>query len=284
MDTSIFAGTMMEMNWVDLETAIRDGAVVLWPTAAIEEHGPHMSLAADVFIAYLLSKRVQEQLQTMDIRALVAPPYYWGINAVTASFPGSFTVRRETLEAVYHDILASLFRWGVNDVFVVDIHGDRAHRIAIIEALQDARTEIGVRAYYIVPYVTAKRYGFSGQEPYLLIEDEETEPLAFTTGADVHAGAMETSFMQRYYPSHVDAELARTLAPTELSQAEWKRWAQGWSDAQRVTPLGYNGDPASIHVDLAEVWLEREVGRITSLIARAVRGEYQPPSPSLVAG
>jgi len=45
---NIFEETMAHMTYVQIEEAARKGAIVLFPTAVIEEHGPHLPLAVDV--------------------------------------------------------------------------------------------------------------------------------------------------------------------------------------------------------------------------------------------
>ncbi len=47
---SIFTDTIADMTYVELETAARQGAIALWALGSIEEHGPHLPLATDVYI------------------------------------------------------------------------------------------------------------------------------------------------------------------------------------------------------------------------------------------
>lgn len=56
MGYSIFDETMVDMTWTDIEKVVQEGAIALLPTGVIEEHGPHMGLAVDIYIAYLLCK------------------------------------------------------------------------------------------------------------------------------------------------------------------------------------------------------------------------------------
>jgi creatinine amidohydrolase len=277
MGHSIFDDTMVVMNWVEIEKAIKAGAIVLLPSGVLEEHGPHMSLASDIYYSCTVLKLVRVHLEAKGIQSLVGPPHYWGINNVTGSFPGSFTVRKETLKAMVFDILSSFQRWGVNYVFVLDVHGDRNHRNALLEAIREARIGMGIRAYSILPFEVARRLGLEGSEDYVLVESEVGEVKRFSSYADVHAGASEVSFMHRYFPSEVNVELARTLKPTELSSEEWRRWAQGWSDARQVTPLGYNGDPAAIDIALVQELTENEAKNVAGVIEALVKGEYKPP-------
>ena len=49
MGYSLFDETMVDMAWPEIEKAAQEGAIVLLPTGVIEEHGPHMGLAMDIY-------------------------------------------------------------------------------------------------------------------------------------------------------------------------------------------------------------------------------------------
>ena len=114
---SIFQETMADMTWQEVEKAAKEGAIVLLPTAVIEEHGPHMGIGVDTYLAYQTCKLVRRELESRGVKALIVPPFYWGINRTTHVFPGTFTVRDKTMKAVLDDILFSLKSWGFTNVF-----------------------------------------------------------------------------------------------------------------------------------------------------------------------
>src|SRR3989339_2117368 len=159
MGYSIFDETMVDMAWQEIEKAVEAGAIVLLPTGVIEEHGPHMGLGVDTYCSYLVCKLTRRKLEAKGIKTLITPPYYWGVNNATGSFPGSFTVRKETMKHLLWDILASLKRWGVTTVFNINWHGDREHNVAILEAVKEARIDTGIRAYCLIDDHRAKRFG-----------------------------------------------------------------------------------------------------------------------------
>jgi creatinine amidohydrolase len=281
MGHSIFDDTMAVMTWQEIERYSNDGALVLWPISVLEEHGPHMPIAVDIYLGYILSRNIRERLSQKGILSIIAPPNYWGINNVTAAFPGSFTLRRETLKALLYDTLASLKRWGFDHVFIFDLHGDVNHRGTVLAGIAEARVGCGIRALGIIPCRYAKYAGLSGKEEHLLIQPPDANSIpftAFTEHQDIHAGALETSFMQRYYPDQVDIEKAKGLKPTVFRPEDWKKWASGWSDARQVVTEGYNGDPASIKPDLAEAFINEEAKSIAQLIESYLNGTYKAPA------
>ncbi len=88
---SIFAGTLADMTWPEVEAAGSQNTPLLVPVAVIEQHSRHLPLATDTYGAYLLCSLIQEHLADRGVQVLIAPPYYFGVNATTSMFPGSLT-------------------------------------------------------------------------------------------------------------------------------------------------------------------------------------------------
>lgn len=270
MGYSIFDETMVDLPWTKVEDEIKNGAIVLLPTAVIEAHGPHMGLGVDTYGSYIKCKLVKNLLNSKGTKTLIAPPYYWGINNMTGSFPGSFTVRKSTMKALIYDILSSLSRWGVKYVFNINHHGDSEHCKTLFEAIKEARIDIGIRAYSIISEFDAERFNFSGEEHHILIckEKEKSSKSNSATNneyIDIHAGAGETSMMNKYFPGQVDEAKAKKLKSTDLKYEDLLQWRKGWSDARKVTPLCYFGAPAKY--EMIESDIDKEAIRLSNLIS-----------------
>lgn len=278
MGYSIFDETMVDMTWTDIEKAAGEKTIVLLPIGVIEEHGPHMGLGVDAYCSYLVSKLTKQGLEERGIKTLIAPPFYWGINYATGSFPGSFTVRKETMKAMIYDILACLGRWGFSYVFSINWHGDHHHNMAILEALREARTETGIRAYYILRALDARRFNLSGKESHVIVQKDTRSPGPSPKYFEIHADSLETGIMQHYFPKQVNSKLARKLKSTDLTRRDLMQWRQGWSDAKRITPQGYFGDPAGSDPSEAKKFIQRHVGDIADLIDTFLKGNYKPPA------
>jgi creatinine amidohydrolase len=235
---SIFEGTMVELPWTQVEKAAKEGAIVLLPTAVIEEHGPHMGLGIDAYESYLACQITRRYLGSRGVKVVIAPPLYWGINVDTGRFPGSFSMRPETLKAVLYDLLDSLHRWGFSNVFVLNTHGDPDHNRALAGGIEEARKGLGSKAYFILTRGEAMRYGVGGRDGVLIQQDPPYDgPLP--THPEVHAGAFEVGMMVNYFPGEVDVELAKTLQPTNGFE-----------------PLGYWGDPAGFNAEASKKYFE----------------------------
>jgi creatinine amidohydrolase len=272
---SIFEGTMADMTYPQIEKAAKEKAIVLFPTGVIEEHGPAMPLGTDTYEAYINAKLVKAQLEKKGIQTLIAPPFYWGINSETGSFGGSFHSREETVISVLWDAMASLKRWGFENVFFVNQHNGADHIRAILRAVQKARVDTGIRAYFILDGGLAKRLGFTGKEPYILIPKSTPQPPS--KYVEVHAGGREMSMMWYYFPELVDLEIWKTLKSTDLTSQDLDVWRRGWEEARKVMPQGFFGDPTTATLEGGKNSMEEIGKRFAELIEVFLKGEYQPP-------
>lgn len=241
---SIFEDTMVDMTWLQVKECAAQKAIVLLPLGVIEEHGPHMCLGVDTYLSVTQCRLVKKALEQKKYKAIIAPPFYWGINSATGGFPGSFSSRKETVEFVIYDIISSLKSFGFNDVFGINAHGDPKHCSALIEAFHKASTNIDIKARYIIPEGALNRYGLSGKEAYILSVGSSEASSTPSVYSDIHAGDGETATMSEYYPGLVDLEIAKSLKPTSVGAEELGIWIKGGDEAIKITPEGFFGDPA----------------------------------------
>ena len=95
----------------------RDNRVIL-PIGATEQHGRHLGVGADYFIAQAIAEKIGEQT-----RALVAPTLAYGMSHLHSEFAGTLSLSPTTLSAVLQDILHSLYRHSFRRVLIVNGHG-----------------------------------------------------------------------------------------------------------------------------------------------------------------
>src|SRR4030042_2385361 len=242
---NIFEGTRAHLTYLQIEEAAREGPSVLFPTGVIEEHGPHLPLALDVYGSYLQSREVKSELERKGIKSLIAPPFYWGINVATGSFGGSFSCQEETMISVLFDAMSSLKKWGFDRVFFINHHMDGGHMKALNQAIQKAWEEIGMGIYLVIDQFFAKGLGPKADEPHLLIYQRLFLAGPPSRYLNIHAEGHETSFMWHYLPELVNEEVWKTLKPTDLSLDDFLVWVKGGTEARKVTPQGYFGDPTT---------------------------------------
>jgi len=266
---SIFAGTMVDQTWEEVERAAQAKAAVQWPLGVIEEHGPHMPLGVDIYNSYAIFRRVAELLSERALPAIVAPPLYWGINEATSSFAGSISVRPSTLKAIIEDTFMSLRKDGFNATYIITGHGERRHNQVILEGVADARGTTGMRGFVILSESMAKRLGLSGQEPHVLLtKDGPHEPSQYV---DVHAGKEETSVFGHLFPEILRADVVPTLEPTNYGPDDLAEWRKGWENGRHKTPRGYLGDPAAASTEHGQKLFEDATARMAGAIERQLR-------------
>lgn len=265
---SIFHETMADMTWQEVEKAAKEGAIILLPTAVIEEHGPHMGCGVDTYLAYQTCKLTRRELESRGIKTLIAPPFYWGINRTTHVFPGTFTVRPETMKALLEDILLSLKSWGFKRVYNINWHYDGGHISTLFQTIRGAQESVGINTYFVLSEEDVRRFGLKGDEPFIVVHKSppgEAEPQEYL---DLHAGAGETGIMAAHFPDQVDLDLTQTLKPTQLAYRDVGKWV---TDAKKVTPLGYFGDPASLNIDEAKEYHEAFCKMIADAIEKEIK-------------
>ncbi len=264
MGYSIFSETMADMTYQEIEKAAKNKSIVLFPIAVIEEHGPHMCLGTDTYLTYNFCRILKRRLSELKIEALIAPPYYWGINVATNGFPGSFTVRPETMISILCDLLECLKSWGFRDIFLFNFHGDFGHNLTILDAVKKAYETMGIGACFIASDFFLKRAGLSGEEPYIIVQ--KTEPEEPTQYFDLHAGGSETSLMLKNFPDLVNVDMARTLKSSRTTLEGLKVWRHGGEKAREITPLGYCGDPSNIDLERAKAFEEEMIEGVAKRI------------------
>lgn len=264
MSYSIFSETMADMTYQQVEDAARRKLPVLFPIAVIEEHGPHMCLGTDTYLAYNLARDVKKGLLAARVESIIAPVYYWGINAAMNGFAGSFSVKQETMASVLFELIECLKNWGFENFFLLNIHGDYEHNLAMSKAAKKANEEFGLGAYSVVTELFAHRAKLKGRAPYIL-----TYHMEFDTSSqylDIHAGAYETSLMVDQFPNLVDIDKAQSLSSSQTTIEGLKAWLKGGVKAREVTPLGYLGNPSAVDVQTARESNAKMVDEIVKAI------------------
>lgn len=239
---SILSDTIAESTYVEVENAAQGGAIALWALGSIEEHGPHLPLGTDVYVASAQLRAVRKILKSADVDSVIVPPYYWAVNHVTGDFAGSFNIRPEIMTELMLDVFTGLAKAGFKDVYCITGHFDAAHGKAIAEAVRRADETGLIKAHFVVPRRLGERLGFDQKDRrFVLVEWPKG---AATPFADLHAGADETSAMLEIAPSTVKKRLAKNLADRALSSDQITDWRKGGATARALTPDGYLGAPS----------------------------------------
>jgi creatinine amidohydrolase len=166
-----------EMTWEDFHDGDPSDWVVVLPVAAVEQHGPHLPVGVDSYIAEGYLRRVMELLP-QSLPATFLPLQAIGKSDEHLSFPGTLTLSAETAIRAWTEIGEGVHRAGARKLVIVNSHGGNSPVIDIVA--QNLRTRFGMLA------VTTSwhRLGY----PEGLFPKQEI-------AHGIHGGEIETSLM-----------------------------------------------------------------------------------------
>ena len=95
------------LTWKQVDPLFRDKTLLILPTAAIEQHGPHLPLATDTLINSILLGAALAQLPA-EVSVYALPAICYGKSNEHVGFPGTLSVSASTFMAVVRDIGASI--------------------------------------------------------------------------------------------------------------------------------------------------------------------------------
>ena len=119
---------LSDLTSPEIGDAIAGGIdTVIIPVGSTEQHGAHLPLSTDSLHTVAVLERVAQRLP-----ALVAPLMPVGRADHHMAFPGTISVRHETLHAVIRDWCDSFFHHGFRHVLIYSGHGGNAVPLASI--------------------------------------------------------------------------------------------------------------------------------------------------------
>jgi creatinine amidohydrolase len=107
---------LCSMTWREAEEAFRKNPVILIPMGSTEQHGPHVPVG-DYRYATEVARRIGERTG-----AIVAPTIPWGYSDYFRPFPGTLSIRPETLTFLLQDICDGFLRFGLDHLIFVCCH------------------------------------------------------------------------------------------------------------------------------------------------------------------
>src|SRR5215467_10989936 len=195
-----------EMTWADFSAADTARWIAVLPLAATEQHGPHLPLGVDSFIADAYLARVRDLIPA-DLPATILPVQRIGQSDEHVAFPGTLTLSAATVIRAWTEIGESVARAGVRKLVLVTSHGGNVSAMEIVA--RDLRVRLGM----LVVTVGWHRFGY----PDGTFEAEERRH-------GIHGGDIETSLMLADRADTVRMEQAPTEQPTSVAMAREFRW------------------------------------------------------------
>ena len=196
-------------------------AIAVLPLAATEQHGPHLPLSVDVDIVEGVIQSAIAQLNAsahpaadalnqQNLSILVLPTQSVGLSPEHAAFPGTLTLKPETLIRMWTDIAESVKATGIHKLVLFNSHGGHVGAMDVVA--RDLRARLGMLVYsvnwYQLPLEDDK-----GQDAHALFSDHEHR-------FGVHAGDLETSVMLALKPHAVNMRKAENFKSSSEDRAQ----------------------------------------------------------------
>mgnify|MGYP001133555256 CR=1 FL=1 len=119
------AKRLREMSWTEFDCFRKACDLVIIPSGAIEEYGPHLPMGSDIIVAEEIAKRVAEATG-----ALIGPSLEVGDSRVLSAFPGTMCVSESNFKGYMYDICESLRKWGFKRFLFITGHAGNLGMIA----------------------------------------------------------------------------------------------------------------------------------------------------------
>lgn len=198
--------TDRRLDWADYRTTEFEGidpdrVIAILPTAAIEQHGPHLPVGTDTMIAEGMLALFRERCpDDLDVRIL--PVQAVGKSNEHLHALGTLTLTAETALGAWREIGRSVARAGVRKLVIVNSHGGNLDLVSILaRELRVLDDMLAVKCHW----------GAFGHPDGMYSEQESR--------FGIHGGDVETSLMLAFRPETVDmAEAAdfRSTAETAV--------------------------------------------------------------------
>jgi len=220
----------MDMTWQEIAAGETARWIAVLPLAAVEQHGPHLPLGVDSFIAEAYIERVAKLLPG-DLPATFLPVQRIGVSPEHLEYPGTLTLSATTAIAAWTEIGESLARAGLRKLVLITSHGGN------VAAMETVARDLRVRLGMLAVTVGWHRFGY----PDGTFTAEERKH-------GIHAGDIETSQMLAAKPDTVQMDKAPNAVPATIAMAKEFKWLGAYRPAgfawmtQDLNPTGAVGD------------------------------------------
>src|SRR5699024_10410935 len=169
----------------EFDVAVEKYPVAILPLGATEQHGNHMPLGVDVYLAEGISRKLSERTG-----ALLLPSMPFGYSWVWRDIQGTVSLQQHNVENVIKDVAHSVSRYGIE--LLVLVNGHDANNASMKYATRELMDELEMPVIYLFyPNFESIRIQYCDSP---------------TWGGMIHASEFKTSLMLALKPELVNIE------------------------------------------------------------------------------
>ncbi len=237
------------LSWPEMNEAIEKQKLVILPTGSTEQHGRHLPLEVDAFLAESVCLEVGRRIPD---KVLVLPPVSYGLNLHHIDFPGTIHIEPETFIAFCLDITKCVAYHGFKKILLVNGHGSNGPLVDLVARKTVLSTNSLCSA---VNYLSLASSAFA--------EVKESEVVA-------HADELETSLYLHLASERVRQKEARAgddVRGQFLSSDSTLDYPFRFNDIWgRWTKIGVHGDPTKATAEKGKIIFEAVVAKMVAFV------------------
>lgn len=174
-----------ELTWQEVDQYLKKDDILIIPVGSNEQHGAGAPLGLDTYAAIALAEDAAK-----NSGVLSAPPLWFGDSSHHSKFPGTISIRPETLIELTKDILRSVLKNGFRKIVIINGHKS-ANLPGLISAAKHVHEYDHPKSFISVIDPMKIARGIAGKT--------KDEP-------EHHAGELEISHLMYKYPHLIKKE------------------------------------------------------------------------------
>jgi len=243
-------------SWAEVDEMNRENTIILIPLGSTEQEGTHLPLGVDTYVAEAIAQAVAK-----ETGSLVGPVLPVGYSEWFCEFPGTISLKLETLMQVLREYISSLIHHGFKKYIFINSHGGNSSAVDVIsrELIMSHDIHIAMVEIWKITNSLAKDIPMLKENVFK------------------HAGELMTSIMLYLHPDLVNMKRAKVeyvksnkphfTVKSTLGLSEFKGMEMNLYDkAKSLTESGIMGDPLSATAEKGKI----AVNAITSYLIEMV--------------
>jgi creatinine amidohydrolase len=253
---------LMEMTSPQVAQYIASGKdAIIIPVGSCEQHGPHCPLGTDTFITQETAMRIARHLGI-----IVAPMVGAGVSDQHLNWPGTISLRGETVQFIIRDYLESLTHHGFKTFILFFFH--TKNKIPVDAAAWELKRTFGPKIKVLVVNSFA---AWQSCAPEIFGSGSEIDHLWLS-----HGGQGETSCMRHLGYSIDPDQIPERYVPADfIERSRSTEVYEIIQDLAAYAPDGVWGEPGKGSAALGQRIFETVSSRLAGLIRKLLHPEPQ---------